>query len=93
MTLDQVIKSAGIQRKIDELGRVVIPIELRRSLGWGDKHQVEVVPTSDGVFIKSAAHNPEKDNLIAQLKNLDEVIQNPEIKTVISGALQYLQKG
>jgi bifunctional DNA-binding transcriptional regulator/antitoxin component of YhaV-PrlF toxin-antitoxin module len=27
------MKSTGIVRKVDELGRVVIPIELRRTLG------------------------------------------------------------
>lgn len=31
------MKSTGIVRKVDELGRVVIPIELRRTLGIGEK--------------------------------------------------------
>lgn len=31
------MKSTGIVRKVDELGRVVIPIELRRTLGIIEK--------------------------------------------------------
>lgn len=31
------MKSTGIVRKVDELGRVVIPIELRRTLGIAQK--------------------------------------------------------
>ena len=31
------MKSTGIVRKVDELGRVVIPIELRRTLGIAEK--------------------------------------------------------
>ena len=35
-------KSLPIERKIDELGRVVIPIEWRRDLGIGDKELVKI---------------------------------------------------
>ena len=31
------MKSTGIVRKVDELGRVVIPIELRRNLGIAER--------------------------------------------------------
>ena len=40
------MKSTGIVRKVDELGRVVLPIELRRNLNIeekdGDKYYVAV---------------------------------------------------
>lgn len=35
------MKSTGIVRKVDELGRVVIPIELRRTLGINEKDALE----------------------------------------------------
>ena len=31
------MKSSGIGRRVDELGRIVLPIELRRALDIGDK--------------------------------------------------------
>ncbi len=36
------MKSTGMVRKVDELGRVVIPIELRRSLGIKEKDAIEI---------------------------------------------------
>ena len=36
------MKSTGIVRKVDELGRVVIPIELRRTLGIAEKDALEI---------------------------------------------------
>ena len=36
------MKSTGIVRKVDELGRVVIPIELRRTLTIGEKDALEI---------------------------------------------------
>lgn len=44
------MKSTGIVRKIDELGRIVIPIELRRILDISDKDSVEIF-TEDGTIV------------------------------------------
>ena len=30
------MKNTGVSRKVDELGRVVIPVELRRNLGFAE---------------------------------------------------------
>ena len=36
------MKSTGIVRKVDELGRVVLPIELRRNMGIEIKDSLEI---------------------------------------------------
>ena len=36
------MKSTGIVRKIDELGRIVLPIELRRTLGIAERDSIEI---------------------------------------------------
>lgn len=36
------MKATGIVRRIDELGRVVIPMELRKTLGIGEKDALEI---------------------------------------------------
>lgn len=46
------MKATGIVRPLDELGRVVIPIELRRSLGLGAKEPVEIYVEQDRVILK-----------------------------------------
>ena len=35
------MKSTGIVRKVDELGRIVLPIELRRTLDIAEKDSLE----------------------------------------------------
>lgn len=44
------MKSTGIVRKVDELGRVVIPIELRRTLGIGIKDALEIFVEGDTII-------------------------------------------
>ena len=36
------MKSTGIVRKVDELGRIVLPIELRRTLDIAEKDAIEI---------------------------------------------------
>jgi len=46
------LKSTGIVRKVDELGRVVIPIELRRTLGIQEKDALEIYVENDCIILK-----------------------------------------
>jgi transcriptional pleiotropic regulator of transition state genes len=46
------MKSTGIVRKVDELGRVVIPIELRRTLGIDVKDALEIYVDGANVILK-----------------------------------------
>ncbi len=36
------MKQSGIARKLDKLGRIVVPVEARRSLGWEDTTPIEI---------------------------------------------------
>ncbi|PWA12110.1 transition state regulator Abh [Pueribacillus theae] len=46
------MKSTGIVRKVDELGRVVIPVELRRTLGIEVKDNIEIIVENDRIVLK-----------------------------------------
>ena len=46
------MKSTGIVRKVDELGRVVLPIELRRTLGIGEKDALEIYVDEEKIILK-----------------------------------------
>ena len=46
------IKSTGIVRKVDELGRIVLPIELRRTLDIGEKDAVEIYVEGTSIVLK-----------------------------------------
>ena len=46
------MKSTGIVRKVDELGRVVIPIELRRTLGISEKDSLEIYVDNERIVLR-----------------------------------------
>jgi transcriptional pleiotropic regulator of transition state genes len=46
------MKSTGIVRKIDELGRIVLPKELRRKLEIAEKDGLEIFVDDDTVVLK-----------------------------------------
>ena len=46
------MKITGIVRKLDELGRITLPIELRRTLGVDDRDPLEIY-VDDGKIILS----------------------------------------
>jgi transcriptional pleiotropic regulator of transition state genes len=46
------MKSTGIVRRVDELGRVVIPIELRRAFDIGEKDGIEIYTEGDHIVLK-----------------------------------------
>lgn len=46
------MKSTGIVRKVDELGRVVIPIELRRTLQIAEKDALEIYVDGEKIILK-----------------------------------------
>lgn len=47
-----IVKSTGIVRKVDELGRVVLPIELRRSLNINEKDSLEIFVDDNKIILK-----------------------------------------
>lgn len=50
------MRSTGIVRPIDDVGRVVLPKELREVYGIGSRDSVEIISTEDGMLIKK--YNP-----------------------------------
>ncbi len=45
------MKSTGIVRKVDELGRIVLPIELRRTLDISEKDALEIYVEGDRIIL------------------------------------------
>ena len=46
------MKSTGIVRKVDELGRIVLPVELRRTLDIAERDELEIYLDDDRVVLK-----------------------------------------
>ncbi|AOZ91087.1 AbrB/MazE/SpoVT family DNA-binding domain-containing protein [Paenibacillus crassostreae] len=62
------LKATGIVRKVDELGRIVLPIELRRTLGIDIKDGLEIYVDGDRIILKkyepSCIFTGEAENLV-----------------------------
>lgn len=50
------MKATGIVRKMDDLGRIVLPIELRRQFGIAEKDSLEIYTDGDSIVLKK--YNP-----------------------------------
>ena len=46
------MKSTGVVRKLDNLGRIVIPIELRKTMGIAIKDTLEIFTEGDEIILK-----------------------------------------
>lgn len=51
------MKSTGIVRKVDELGRIVIPMELRRTLEINEKDPVENFVDGEEIILRKFISN------------------------------------
>jgi transcriptional pleiotropic regulator of transition state genes len=47
-----VLRSTGMVRRIDELGRVVIPIELRRNMGIDERDPLEILVDGEQIVLR-----------------------------------------
>lgn len=46
------MKSTGIVRKLDELGRITLPIEIRRNFDIKEKDAIEIFVDSEQIILK-----------------------------------------
>ena len=54
------LKSTGIVRKADSLGRIVLPIELRRTLGISERDSMEIFVEGNSIVLKKYEPEPAK---------------------------------
>lgn len=85
------MKSTGIVRKVDELGRVVVPIELRRTLGIEEKDAVEIFVDGENIILRKYETDVDKENI---KKGLTEMINNAadeNEKEFLKRAIKYIK--
>jgi len=71
------MKSTGIVRKVDELGRVVIPIELRRTLEIAEKDPLEIYVDGDRIVLRK--YEPALDSPKSLIRELLADGTSPEL--------------
>lgn len=83
------MKATGILRRVDDLGRVVIPKEIRRSLGIaeGDPLEIFVDPVDDMVCFQKYERNSIKNILIKaiqEVENCEGIEVSMHLKAVLA---------
>ena len=67
----------GIIRSVDDLGRIVIPKEMRRALGVQEGANMEIFTTADGEIILRKATVKEVDGVMVKVENKVSVSPAP----------------
>lgn len=85
------MKALGIIRKIDDLGRIVIPKEVRRVQGWGEGQPMEMFMDGTSLVIREYGAEQAKANVIEGLMEVLEML--PEIGSEkVKDAIVFLKK-
>lgn len=61
------MKSTGVIRKIDELGRIVLPKEIRRNLGIRDGENLEIFVDDDKILLKKYSKISDYSEIITNI--------------------------
>lgn len=73
------MKQTGVTRKIDELGRIVIPKEIRKNLGIRDGEALEIFTSEDSIILKKYFEVRKYEDLSSKLCELIKNIYNVEL--------------
>lgn len=77
------MKATGITRKIDELGRIVLPMEIRRNMGIKVGDPMEIFTTEDGIVLKRFESVEDALSVAQRLKEMLDNEGNPKYKKEI----------
>lgn len=58
---------SGIIRRVDDLGRIVIPKEIRRARGWEEGAPIEIIPDGNEVILRLYGDNQRLEDLLNEL--------------------------
>ena len=87
------MRATGIVRRIDDLGRVVIPKEIRRTIGIKEGDPVEMfVDTESGGLVLMAYFSEASDKIKAVAENLNTVGATPEHWAIAEELKQIAKK-
>jgi AbrB family looped-hinge helix DNA binding protein len=81
-------------RKMDDLGRISIPKEVRNAMGWNSQDEIEMTFTSDNKIILSK-HFPNYTDYLIHLRNLmidnDDLSNKDEAIAAINAAIEKIK--
>jgi AbrB family transcriptional regulator, stage V sporulation protein T len=87
------MKVLGIVRKIDHLGRIVIPMEVRRVHGWEPGTPLEMFATDKGLVLREYGEEQKRMAVIAGLQSLTDMVEDETALSIIQDILDYMKRG
>ncbi|MGG6437417.1 AbrB/MazE/SpoVT family DNA-binding domain-containing protein [Saccharococcus caldoxylosilyticus] len=85
------MKPLGIVRRIDQLGRIVIPMEVRRVHGWETGTPIEMFATEKGLVLREYGAEQKKLAVIEGLKYLADTVTDETALTIIDDIMEYVK--
>ena len=83
-------KALGIIRKLDGLGRIVIPMEFRRAYGWEEGQSIEMFGDGEGLVLKAYQGEKNMAEAFANLTYLESQITDPASLAKLEEVKQYV---
>lgn len=85
------MRPLGIVRKIDNLGRIVIPKEIRDVQGWKSGEKMEMFVSDNKLVIQSFYAEREKHEMIKGLEKVKTTVSDDSAQKEIDKVINYLQ--
>jgi AbrB family transcriptional regulator (stage V sporulation protein T) len=86
------MKPIGVVRKVDRLGRLVIPKEVRDVYGWDVGTPIEIMATDEGLFLRMYRPNEEKTLVLSYIQQLEQLIPQEQVKPVLTRIRKYVEQ-
>ncbi|UUG68572.1 putative transition state regulator [Halomonas phage YPHTV-1] len=87
------MKALGVVRKIDELGRLVIPKEVRKTQGWGTGQPMEFFVEGNRLVVQAYEGQREKEDAINKLEDLLARTPGESEREDIESVINHLKGG
>jgi AbrB family transcriptional regulator, stage V sporulation protein T len=87
------MKPLGIVRRIDHLGRVTIPMEVRRIHGWEPGTPIEMFATDKGLVLREYGEEQKRMAVIAGLESLSYMVKDETGLAIIKDIMDYMKRG
>ncbi|MBY0222323.1 MULTISPECIES: AbrB/MazE/SpoVT family DNA-binding domain-containing protein [Sporosarcina] len=84
------MKALGIVRKIDQLGRIVIPMEVGRTQKWEHGTLVEMFATDDGITMRKYQESEKVHQVIVGLEEAKLKAKDVDTIQSLQAAMEYL---
>lgn len=83
--------STGIVRRVDDLGRIVIPKEIRARFDIIEGTPLELCVVNDGIYLKKYYSNPENE-IKCRIDNLELKMDKEETLEILNELIDFCNK-